>query len=91
MDGFESTLFPAYPAIKRALVKEENDLFRPMSCYVFFFRGSLPERNPKIPGVIFFIEKNYHIFKWGSPFQHFLSLKSTPIVSNDPLLYISWQ
>ena len=62
------TLFPAYPAIKRALVKEENDLLRPIWCYVFFFRGSLPERNPKIPGVIFFHEKNYHIFKWGTPF-----------------------
>ena len=62
------SLFPAYPAIKRALVKEENDLLRPMWCYVLFFRGSLPERNPKIPGVIFFIEKNYHIFKWGTPF-----------------------
>ena len=62
------SLFPSKLAIKRALVKEENDLLRPMLCYVFFFRGSLPERNPKIPGVIFFMEKNYHIFKWGTPF-----------------------
>ena len=61
-------LFPSKLAIKRALVKEENDLLRPMLCSVFFFRGSLPERNPKIPGVIFFMEKNYHNFKWGTPF-----------------------
>ena len=60
-----NTLFPAYLAIKRALVKEENDLLRPMWCYVFFLEGHFLN---EIPRVIFFMEKNYHIFKWGIPF-----------------------